>query len=99
MATRFVIEGTWSGYTAGQKRVCHRTVTSHKSLADSLAKIHIVEFTDFTKMFVEVRPVKRGEKIVEMKAYCALLGDFARHGMTGFVRVIDLQKRKPESTK
>jgi hypothetical protein len=87
---RFIIEGTWSGYTAAQKRVCHRTVTTRKRLAEDLAKIHTVEFTDYTKMYIEVRPAKRAEKVTEMKTYSEMLGDFVRHGMTGFVRVADL---------
>jgi len=83
---RHVIEGVWSGYTGGQRRVCHRTVTFRP---EKFLDLSGVRFTDGTFMSVFVRQCLPRERIKEIHGYDGLLYKIAKAGLTGSVSVTD----------
>jgi hypothetical protein len=84
--TRFVIEGTWTGYTSAQQRVCHREVTTDKKLVDRLLQLHKIVYTDGTSLLIHVRPTAPRERIKEILGYSSLIRDAAkRDGNVVFV--------------
>ena len=69
--TRFVLEGTWSGYRAEQRKVVHREI-----LNVTRAKKHIlrcVRYTDGTTLDLTLREAKPRERIVQINGYGKLL--------------------------
>lgn len=86
MSTRYVIEGTWSGYHSGQRRVCHRRVLT-KRQAEAQSKISCIAYTDGTTLSLSVRPATFREKVQEIRGYDGLIYDAVRHGMTGYCSV------------
>lgn len=89
LARRWIVECEWSGYRAGQARICHRKVISPKE-ARRYEKITGVEFTDNTRLNVVVRPLMPREQVKEINGYSELFQDIFRSGKTGYVRIIDL---------
>lgn len=68
---RFIVEAEWSGYTSGQRRVCHRTVeTLFRAGYDAL---HSHTFGDGTYMTISVRDAKPREKVMQFNGYDQLL--------------------------
>ena len=80
-AKRFIIEGEWSGYHSGQRRVVHRTVHkgSYKKLRAWAQKTHSVLFTDGTALRLTVRDCKPREKVQQIKGYVSLISDCAMY--------------------
>ena len=72
---RHVIEGTWSGYSSGQRRVAHRVVTTLPGLYEHLRTII---YTDGTTLRITVRPCTHREKVAEIHGYCDLIDKAAR---------------------
>lgn len=93
---RWIIECEWSGYTSGQRRICHRKVITNKRAAERLGSLHTVQFTDGTTMSVTVRPCTLREKVEERNGYGSLLDDLTFAGFTGFANVADLIAREKE---
>jgi hypothetical protein len=85
---RYILEGTWTGYTSAQSRVCHREVLTEKR-ADSLRGLHRIVFTDNTSLLISIREAQPREKIVTNNQYGELIRDAERHGGS-VVRVADL---------
>jgi hypothetical protein len=79
MSGRFVIEGTWTGYTSGQMRVVHRTVhpASRKALRAWVEKTHGISYTDGTKLLLDVRDCKPRERVHTINGYGSLIEDCA----------------------
>ena len=67
---RFVLEGEWSGYNSGQKRVCHRTVETDTKPFDKLKSI---TFTDNTTLDLSIRPCAPRERVKEIHGYDSLI--------------------------
>jgi hypothetical protein len=70
---RYVIEGTWSGYHSGQRRVAHREV-----IAESRAKKFVltcIRYTDGTTLDITLRPAEYREKVKEISGYRSLIRD------------------------
>lgn len=92
--TRYIIEGTWSGYTSAQRRVVHRTV--HPSSAVELRlwalKTGAIKYTDGTRLDLSVRDAKPRERVQEIPGYTSLIADCCQHGVS---RVDDLPSDKP----
>lgn len=86
--TRFILEGTWTGYTSSQSRICHREVISSKR-ADRLKTLHKVVYTDGTSLIIHIREAGFREKIVPNHSYRELICDAERHGGS-VVKVADL---------
>jgi hypothetical protein len=73
--SRFVVEGTWSGYSSSQSRVCHRTVHkgAFKKLRAWCEKTHAIYYTDGTALYLAVRDCKPREKVKEIHCYDDLI--------------------------
>jgi len=92
-AKRFVIEGEWSGYHSGQRRVVHRTVHSgaYKRLRAWAESAYAIRYTDGTCLALNVRDCKPRERVEEIHGYDSLIQSCAHHNVTS---VSDLP-RKP----
>ncbi len=82
----FVLEGTWSGYRAAQRKVVHREVVSAERAA-RVGKITTICFTDRTTLDVVVRPLLAGEAVKELHGYTELLDDAEAKGLEGFIEI------------
>ncbi len=93
MTSRFIIEGTWSGYTSRQQRVVHRTVhkAAFKRLRAWIEKAHAIYYTDGTYLSLSVRDAKPRERVREIKGYTSLIEDCAYNDVNS---VADLSRRK-----
>jgi len=78
---RYVIEGTWSGYTSRQQRTVHCEVTTDEKLVRKIEKIHGIRYTDGTMLYLSVRPCVYMERVTERKSYTGLIRDCARHNV------------------
>jgi hypothetical protein len=78
MSKRFVIEGTWTGYTSAQQRICHREVTTDKKLVDRLRQLHKIVYTDGTSLLIHVRHAEPRERIKEILGYRSLIRDASK---------------------
>lgn len=94
--TRFILEGTWTGYTSSQSRVCHREILTEKR-ADSLRGLHRIVFTDNTSLLISIREAQPREKIVVNNQYGSLIREAEQHGGSA-VRVADLADARPART-
>jgi hypothetical protein len=101
MGIRFVIEGEWSGYRSGQRRVVHREVyKSYRKgggeFIETLRKIPSIGYTDGTSLSLNVREAKPREKVEQILGYRSLIRDAVYSGLTGYVSVAALQKLEDE---
>lgn len=85
---RYVLEGTWTGYTSAQSRVCHREIINAKR-ADRLRELHKIVYTDGTSLLIHVREAEYRERVQENLSYRELIRDAERLGGS-VVRVSDL---------
>jgi len=83
---RWVIEGTWSGYTGSQRHVCHRVVTTNPDKFD----VTCIGFSDNTTMLITKRECKPRERVTEKHGYDRLLEECAIKGLSGYVNVSQL---------
>lgn len=62
---RFVIEGEWTGYTAGQRRVVHRQVypARRKHLREWAERTYGIQYTDGTFLLLRVRDCEPRERV------------------------------------
>jgi hypothetical protein len=76
-ATRFIIEGEWTGYTSSQQRVVHRKVypASRKKLRAWAEKTYCIRYTDGTALVLLVRDAKPRERVPEINGYDKLIED------------------------
>jgi len=91
---RYVIEGTWSGYTSAQSRVVYREVTKDKKFADAVAQMGSIHYTDGTALYLQIRPAALREKVTEIKSYAKLIRDCVRYNVAS---VEALYKKKNAS--
>lgn len=97
MSSRYIIEGEWSGYRTGQRRVVHRTVHAaiYKRLREWADKTHAIYYTDGTCLILSVRDCKPRERVHEIRGYVSLIADCARHDVC---RVEDLPVERARGT-
>jgi hypothetical protein len=92
---RYVLEGTWSGYHSGQRRVVHRTV-----IAEFQAKqikeqgLSYIEYSDGTHPDLNIRVAVPRERVKEIHDYDSLIGDCLHYKVNS---VVALQKAKRKS--
>jgi hypothetical protein len=81
--SRFVIEGTWSGYTSAQKKVAHRNVYSsaRRKLRSWAESTHAIYYTDGTSLYLSVRDCKPRERIETINGYESLIQDCFFYGV------------------
>lgn len=74
---RFIIEGTWSGYTKAQAHVVHRMVypSSRKKLREWASKTHGISYSDGTMLYLDVRDCTPRERVQEKRGYESLIND------------------------
>jgi hypothetical protein len=92
MTERFLLEGTWSGYRAKQRRVVHREAVD-KAFIDSL-KLRTIIFSDDTTLTITTRPMAPRERVMPMRPYFALIRE-ARDLDLEVVEVVKMTKRSP----
>jgi hypothetical protein len=75
--TRYIIEGTWSGYRSSQERICHRTVhkASEKGLRAWAEKAYSITYSDGTCLILTVRDCKPRERVQQIHGYDRLIKD------------------------
>ncbi len=97
-ATRFVIEGTWSGYRSGQERVAHVSVhkVSEKRLRAWAESTHAITYTDGTSLWISVRDAKPREVVKECRGYMSLIRDCAYFGVTSVAAVLEAKRMQRE---
>ena len=94
--TRYYLEGTWSGYTSAQRKVCHRTVISANQ-AEKYSKITSILFTDGTSLDLVLCPLKKGERATDIKnSYTTLINDCIYYGVDS-VEELNIAKEKAKA--
>ena len=88
---RYVIEGTWSGYTSNQRRVAHRTVERSQKQAEAIKALGSITYTDGTALWLDVREAQPRERVQEIHGYDSLIRDCVRLGVN---RVSDLSEKR-----
>jgi len=81
---RYVLEGEWSGYRSGQRKVVHRVVITRP---DKYKHLTWIQYTDGTTLTLSVRECTPRERVQEIRGYSRLIEDCLRHGVN---RVDDL---------
>jgi hypothetical protein len=74
---RFILEGTWSGYTSAQRHVVHRQVVTKPARFADIIKSGI-RYTDGTALYLTMREAKPREKVTEIHGYDSLIADCVR---------------------
>jgi hypothetical protein len=92
---RFVLEGTWRGYTSRQDHVCHREVCS-ESKAAWANDTYCILFTDGTTLELRARPAKPREKVELKAAYTSLIDECFRKGVNSVAELSNLEKAAKE---
>jgi len=89
--TRFIIEGEWSGYHSGQRKIVHRTVhkANRKRLKAWAENSGYIRYTDGTTLSISIRDAQPREKVKEIHGYDSLINDCVYHNVTS---VNDLPK-------
>jgi len=90
---RYVVEGTWTGYTSAQYRIVHREVVNAKRV-ERLRKLHKIVYTDGTALIINVREANYRERIKEVNSYGALIREAEAKGQNVFRVGIDDEKPK-----
>lgn len=75
--TRFIIEGTWSGYKSSQQKVVHRKVylASYKKRRSWAENTFSIPFSDGTVLMINVRDCTPRERVEEILGYTKLIDD------------------------
>lgn len=89
---RFVLEGTWSGYSSNP-RVVHREVVYNKR-AWRLSTLHAIQYTDGTTLNLSLRPAQHLERVEQIFGYSKLIRD-AERIEGSFIRVADMDDCRP----
>lgn len=99
MSKRFIIEGEWSGYTSGQRRVVHRQVypASRKLLRAWVEKTRGIQYTDGTMLYLSVRDAKPRERVKEIRGYTELIEDCWSRDVTSVAELYAKERRVLEN--
>jgi hypothetical protein len=79
MATRYILEGTWTGYVSRQSRIVHREIVT-KARADKLRHMHKIVYTDGTALILHVREAQHREKVQIITSYGSLIREAEAKG-------------------
>lgn len=93
--SRFIIEGTWSGYRSSQQRVCHRTVHkgSEKNFRAWAEKTYSISYTDGTCLILSVRDCLPRERVKPINGYTQLIKDCYYSNVDSVSQLMDKRKR------
>lgn len=91
---RYVLEGEWSGYHSGQRRVVHCTVIP-KYIADQIKEqqLHYISYTDGTSLDLSVREAKPRERITEIHGYDSLIRDCLHYKVSSVSELVAKRER------
>lgn len=81
---RYVLEGTWTGYTSAQSRVVHREVVDERR-AERLRNVRSIRYTDGTCLLLDLRPALPREKVESKLSYSSLIRDAEAEGAAEFI--------------
>lgn len=90
---RYVLEGTWTGYTSSQQRVVHREVITDRKRVQRLHSLHAIRYTDGTCLLLKLREAKPREQIETINGYGSLIRECETQP-GGEVKVADLPSTK-----
>lgn len=94
--TRYLIEGTWGGYTSSQSHICHKEVITDKKLAKWCQENYAIVFTDGTSLTLSCRELNKGERVKDQKiGYKSLIRDCAYYNVNS-VDALMRQKGGPK---
>ena len=98
--SRFVVEGTWSGYTSRQERIVHRTVhkASERRLREWCKANHGIHYTDGTMLILVVRDCKPRERVEVLNGYGALIRDCVYYNVNS-VRALDDARKAAQAAR
>ena len=98
---RFIIEGTWSGYNSGQRRIVHCTVhtASYKKLRAWAEKTSAIYYTDGTSLDIAVMDAKPRERVKEICGYVELIADCAYYDVNSVAALQAKQKEEQKKQK
>ena len=91
---RYVLEGTWSGYTSSQERAVHREVVpgSRKTFLAWIRDAFGIRYTDGTMLYLTVRECKPRERVQPINGYKSLIEDCFFYGVTGVAELTEARK-------
>lgn len=87
MAKRYILEGEWSGYNSGQRRIVHRQII-HKP-----ADLSCIRYSDGTTLNISIRAANPRERVTELHGYTSLVRDALRLNKA-YVTVDELSKKQ-----
>lgn len=86
---RYVLEGEWTGYHSGQRRVVHRTVVSEqKAKRISEQKLFWIGYSDGTSLMLNLRPAKPRERVQQIHGYDSMIDDCLHYKVSGVMDLI-----------
>ena len=88
---RYVLEGTWRGYTSAMDRVVHREVITadRRKFLGWLQKTFCIRYTDGTTLELRVREANPGERVEEKRAYTELIWECFFYDVTSVAQLAD----------
>jgi hypothetical protein len=89
---RWVLEGTWRGYSSSMDRVVHREVCSQKK-AEWANKTFNILYTDGTTLELHARLAKPRERVEEKKGYTSLINDCYYQGVRSVAELTDIRDK------
>ena len=92
---RYILEGTWSGYRASQRRVCHRVVVTKPERYKNLTWIG---YSDGTSLNLTLRPALPRERIKEIHGYDDLIDQCLHENVNRVDDLSDVKKANETST-
>lgn len=79
--TGWMIEGEWSGYRSGQRRVTHREYVRDAALAEKVRALGSIGYTDGTRLDLCVTPHRGKKALPAILGYSQLIRDCVRLGV------------------
>lgn len=91
----FCIEGTWSGYSSGQSRVCHRIYSMNEDEAKAINEIRSIRFTDGTFLGLSATLIHCKEDVhEEIHGYDELIREVLKTGKRSVEEIQDGRQGK-----
>lgn len=93
--SRFIIEGTWTGYNTSQSKIVHVSVheASRKKLREFVEKTYSILYTDGTRLLLRVRDAKPRERVKARPSYMSLIEECCHHGVSSVDALMDARKQ------
>jgi hypothetical protein len=76
-----MIEGTWSGYNSGQRRVVHREFTTMRHRVEQIRNLGWILYTDGTTLSLTVTEIAGRQNLKPIAGYTSLIDKCIRHGV------------------